>query len=120
MNKESKIAKEKDDVLRMAKDRMTIHKSESDPDRYERVLSLAYTLKNQGYINLLDTTGGVLLWLTDEGKVFLENGGYEHKNNSTKRTFVYKWCYDILWKVIIPIGTAIVIGIILWRLGIKN
>lgn len=109
MNKESKIAKEKDDVLRMAKDRMTIHKSESGPDRYERVLSLAYTLKNQGYINLLDTTGSFSLWLTDEGKVFLENGGFCGERNEEKGK--KNWS-NVLLYIIAPI----IVGIILWLL----
>lgn len=120
MNKEAKIAKEKDDILRMAKDKKTIYKSDSNPDRYGRVCSLAYELKAQGYINLLDTTGSIFLWLTPAGEVFLKSGGFECKNNSYRVTSVYKWCYDILWKIIIPIGIAIIIAVILWRLGIKN
>lgn len=120
MNKASEIAKEKDDVLRMAKDRKIIYESSSNPDRYRRVYGIACELKAQGYINLLDTTGTIALWLTPVGEVFLENGGFECKNNSVKRTHAYKWCYDILWKIIIPIRIAIIIAVILWRLGIKN
>ena len=120
MNNESKIAKEKDDVLRIAKDKKTIEKSSCNLNRYTRVCGIAYELKEHGYINLSETTGSISLWITPVGEVFLENGGYEHKNNSTKIASIYKWCYHILWKIIVPIGTAIAIGIILWKLGIKN
>lgn len=110
MNNEAKIAKEKDDILRMAKDRMTIYKSDSNPDRYRRVCSLASELKAQGYINLLDTTGSISLWLTYAGEVFLENGGFCGKGNEEKRK--KKWS-NILLYIIAPI----IVGIILWLLN---
>lgn len=120
MSKELKTAKENDDVLRMAKDRKTIQMSAHSEDDYKRIVGIAYDIKKDGYIGIADTTGSLSLWLTQTGELFLGNGGYEYKNNSTKMTSTHKWCYDILWKIIIPIGVAIVIGVVLWKLGIKN